>query len=89
MDNNIISNINSNTGFNYQLLKNHIIDIETNRQIIYFSILINKLSKNCVIKSVYICDVSRDIISAKRIFNRISECNTECETVNEIISEMI
>ena len=89
MESSIIENINFDSRYNYQLLRNDIIDLDTDRLIISYSILINIIESNCVEKSAYICDVARDLDIAKNIFFEIANGRVDCETLRECTEELL
>lgn len=89
MKSGIIENVNLCSGYNYQLLENNIIDLDNDRMLTSYSILANVIENNRVKKGMYICDVARDIITAEKVFRKISSEETECETLAECIEELL
>ena len=88
-NNNIIESLNFDSHYSYQLLKNDIIDVESDSRITSYSILANVIENNCVKHGAYICDVSRDIKMAKYIFFEIAYGRVDCELLEEAVSEML
>lgn len=74
---------------NYQLIRNDIIETDDNRHIVCFSLMINSVVNNRVVKSEYLCDVTRDEAQARMMFDVISLGDVPQELLNEIVQEML
>ena len=77
------------TNRNYQLIKNDIIELETDCHITSYSIMVNSICNNTVTQSKYIDDVSRDLEQAKRIFEHIALGDVPDDLLEELVQEII
>ena len=89
MESNIIENLNYDLKYNYQLLKNDIILLDTDQLLTSYSVIVNNIKNNRIVKSTYVCDIARDLDTAKRIFFILVNGRVDCETVRECTEELL
>ena len=78
-----------NVNRNYQLIRNDIIETESDTHIVCYSLMINSVSDNRVIKSEYLCDITRDELQARMMFDLISLGDVPQELLDEIVQDML
>lgn len=83
------SEFEKNRHYNYQLVKNDFLELETDRRITFFSIMANVIENNEVVDSVYLCDVSRDEKQARRILDLTALSGDSGEILDELLEEII
>ncbi|MBE6688529.1 MAG: hypothetical protein E7588_04525 [Ruminococcaceae bacterium] len=74
---------------NYQLIRNDIIELESDTHLTCYSIMINSLKNNTVTDSEYINDVSRNEQEAKRIFEKVAVSDIPQEVLEEMLAEIL
>lgn len=75
--------------YNYQLIKNDFLELETDRRITFFSIMANVIENNEIVESVYLCDVSRDEKQARRILDLTALSGDSGKILDELLEEII
>lgn len=89
MKSNVIVNANPSYGYNYQLLRNDVLDLETDTRITSYSLLVSVIKRNRVIQSAYACDIARDVATAKALFLKVASGNIGCESLREYLEEFL
>lgn len=74
---------------NYQLIRNDVIELESDTRITSYSIMINSVCDNEVTESEYLCDVTRDAEQAKMLFELIALGGVPGEILEELAEELL
>lgn len=75
--------------YNYQLVKNDFLELESDRRITFFSIMANVIENNEIVESVYLCDVSRDEKQARKILDLTVLSGDSGKILDELLEEII
>ncbi len=94
-ESNTVINVNfpsvheNNEHCNYQLIKNDILEAQSEALITSYSVMANRIIDNAVTQSRYLCDISRDEAQAMKLFELIVMGSVPDEILDEMLEEII